>query len=122
MAGIPPKPWPTGKAMQLEPLVRRVLAPNPSPYTYTGTQSYIVGIGDGCAVIFRQERRVLHTNVVVRRHVAQKRNVAPRGRGSEIFNVATVQRIEGTIHHSDALSVFNELPKIDDHDLISSPF
>ena len=37
--------------MQLEPLVRRVLAPNPSPYTYTGTQSYIVGIGDGCAVI-----------------------------------------------------------------------
>lgn len=51
MAGPPPKPWPTGKAMQLEPLVRRVLAPNPSPYTYTGTQSYIVGIGDGCAVI-----------------------------------------------------------------------
>ena len=37
--------------MQLEPLVRRVLAPNPSPYTYTGTQTYIVGMGDGCAVI-----------------------------------------------------------------------
>ena len=51
MAGIPPKPWPTGKAMQLEPLVRRVLAPNPSPYTFTGTQTYIVGLGDGCAVI-----------------------------------------------------------------------
>ena len=32
--------------MQLEPLVRRVLAPNPSPYTYTGTQTYIVGMGD----------------------------------------------------------------------------
>ena len=51
MAGPPPKPWPTGQAIRLEPLVRRVLAPNPSPYTYTGTQSYIVGIGDGCAVI-----------------------------------------------------------------------
>lgn len=51
MAAIPPKPWPTGTAEQLEPLVRRVLAPNPSPFTYTGTQTYIVGLGDGCAVI-----------------------------------------------------------------------
>ncbi|TMM47363.1 MBL fold metallo-hydrolase [Qipengyuania marisflavi] len=51
MTAIPPKPWPTGTAEQIEPLVRRVLAPNPSPYTYTGTQTYIVGLGDGCAVI-----------------------------------------------------------------------
>jgi glyoxylase-like metal-dependent hydrolase (beta-lactamase superfamily II) len=51
MASPPPKPWPTGAADQLEPLVRRVLAPNPSPFTYTGTQTYIVGLGDGCAVI-----------------------------------------------------------------------
>lgn len=32
--------------MVLEPLVRRVLAPNPSPFTFTGTQTYIVGRGD----------------------------------------------------------------------------
>jgi glyoxylase-like metal-dependent hydrolase (beta-lactamase superfamily II) len=51
MASPPPKPWPTGTAEELEPLVRRVLAPNPSPFTYTGTQTYIVGLGDGCAVI-----------------------------------------------------------------------
>ena len=51
MAVAPPEPWPTGTDEQLEPLVRRVLAPNPSPFTYTGTQSYIVGLGDGCAVI-----------------------------------------------------------------------
>ena len=51
MAAAPPKPWPTGTAEQIEPLVRRVLAPNPSPFTYTGTQTYIVGAGDGCAVI-----------------------------------------------------------------------
>ena len=51
MASLPAKPWPTGHAVQLEPLVRRVLAPNPSPYTYTGTQTYIVGAGSGCAVI-----------------------------------------------------------------------
>lgn len=51
MPEIPPKPWPTGKAEQLEPLVRRVLAPNPSPFTYTGTQTYIVGGDEGAAVI-----------------------------------------------------------------------
>lgn len=47
----PPKPWPTGLAEQCEPLVRRVLAPNPSHYTYTGTQTYLVGAGDAIAVI-----------------------------------------------------------------------
>ncbi|WP_338446223.1 MBL fold metallo-hydrolase [Pelagerythrobacter marensis] len=51
MAGPPPKPWPTGKAERPEPLVRRVLAPNPSPYTYTGTQTYIVGDAGRVAVI-----------------------------------------------------------------------
>ena len=53
MAAIPPKPWPTGIADQVEPLVMRVLAPNPSPYTFTGTQTYVVGQEDGpdCAVI-----------------------------------------------------------------------
>ena len=53
MVTIPEKPWPTGLAEDVEPLVRRVLAPNPSPYTFTGTQTYVVGIADGpdCAVI-----------------------------------------------------------------------
>lgn len=48
---LPPQPWPTGQCEQLEPLVRRVLAPNGSPFTYTGTQSYLVGTTDGVAVI-----------------------------------------------------------------------
>ena len=38
-------------AEQVDPLVRRVLARNPSPFTYTGTQSYIVGNGARVAVI-----------------------------------------------------------------------
>jgi len=41
---------PTGRPIRLEPLVTRVLAPNPSPYTHTGTQSYVVG-GRDVAVI-----------------------------------------------------------------------
>lgn len=38
-----PTDAPTGLAMALDPLVTRVLAPNPSPFTYTGTQTYLVG-------------------------------------------------------------------------------
>lgn len=34
---------PTGIPIQLEPLVTRVLAPNPSPYTGAGTQTHLVG-------------------------------------------------------------------------------
>jgi glyoxylase-like metal-dependent hydrolase (beta-lactamase superfamily II) len=48
---LPPQPWPTGLSERLEPLVRRVLAPNGSPFTYTGTQTYLVGGDDGLAVI-----------------------------------------------------------------------
>ena len=51
MAQIPPKPWPTGLVEQPETLVRRVLAPNPSPYTFTGTQTYLVGNAGDVAVI-----------------------------------------------------------------------
>lgn len=48
---FPARPWPTGTAEQLEPLVRRVLAANPSAFTFTGTQTYLVGAGDDIAVI-----------------------------------------------------------------------
>jgi glyoxylase-like metal-dependent hydrolase (beta-lactamase superfamily II) len=48
-------PWPdsihAGDCEQHEPLVRRVLAPNPSPYTFTGTQTWIVGNASDVAVI-----------------------------------------------------------------------
>ncbi|HEX9807180.1 MAG TPA: MBL fold metallo-hydrolase [Alteraurantiacibacter sp.] len=48
---LPPKPWPTERCEQLQPLVRRVLAANPSPFTYTGTQTYLVGTQEALAVI-----------------------------------------------------------------------
>jgi len=38
-------------AERIGPLVRRVLARNPSPFTYTGTQTYIVGEAGEVAVI-----------------------------------------------------------------------
>jgi glyoxylase-like metal-dependent hydrolase (beta-lactamase superfamily II) len=48
---FPAKPWPVGLAETPEPLVRRVLAANPSAFTFTGTQSYVVGKGAEVAVI-----------------------------------------------------------------------
>lgn len=40
-----------GRCDQLSPLIRRVIAPNPGPFTYTGTGTYILGAGGGVAVI-----------------------------------------------------------------------
>jgi glyoxylase-like metal-dependent hydrolase (beta-lactamase superfamily II) len=51
MASIATSAPPYGASDVLEPLVRRVLAHNPSPFTFTGTQSYIVGNGAEVAVI-----------------------------------------------------------------------
>lgn len=39
-----------GMVVQVEPLVRRVIAPNPGPYTYTGTCTYLIG-GENVAII-----------------------------------------------------------------------
>ncbi|MDO7841038.1 MBL fold metallo-hydrolase [Sphingomonas immobilis] len=36
----------TGIPQQVDPLVVRVLAPNPSPFTYTGTQTHLIGTTD----------------------------------------------------------------------------
>ena len=67
MVTIPPKPWPTGLAEDVEPLVRRVLAPNPSPYTFTGTQTYVVGeaAGPDCAVIDPGPDEEAHIDAII---------------------------------------------------------
>lgn len=55
---------PAGEAMRLSPLVRRVLAPNPSAFTFTGTQTYIVG-EDEVAVIDPGPREDSHLEALV---------------------------------------------------------
>lgn len=60
-----PLPGPVGLVEQVEPLVQRVLAGNPSPYTYTGTQTYIVG-GKDVAVIDPGPDETEHVDALVR--------------------------------------------------------
>jgi glyoxylase-like metal-dependent hydrolase (beta-lactamase superfamily II) len=48
LAGIPfvkDFPFAYGEAAQLSPLIRRVIANNPGPFTFTGSGTYIVGTG-----------------------------------------------------------------------------
>lgn len=63
---MPPQPWPTGEIEQLEPLARRVLAPNGSPFTYTGTQTYLVGDEAGLAVIDPGPAEPRHLDALLR--------------------------------------------------------
>ncbi|MFC3582164.1 MBL fold metallo-hydrolase [Sphingomonas hylomeconis] len=48
----------------LEPLVARLLAPNASPYTYTGTQTYLIGTSD-LAVIDPGPKDAGHTQAIL---------------------------------------------------------
>ncbi|MBB3033569.1 MBL fold metallo-hydrolase [Alteriqipengyuania lutimaris] len=65
MVDIPPRPWPVGTPERPEPLVTRVLAPNPSPYTFTGTQTYLVGTGEDRAVIDPGPAEVEHLDAIL---------------------------------------------------------
>ncbi|MBH0114157.1 MBL fold metallo-hydrolase [Novosphingobium sp. YJ-S2-02] len=56
---------PYALAEPVAPLVRRVLARNPSPFTYTGTQTYIVGAGSEVAVIDPGPAEPEHLDAIV---------------------------------------------------------
>jgi glyoxylase-like metal-dependent hydrolase (beta-lactamase superfamily II) len=42
---------PTGVEVRLSPLVSRILAPNPGPFTFKGTGTYLIGAGADVAVV-----------------------------------------------------------------------
>ncbi|WP_323783752.1 MBL fold metallo-hydrolase [Leisingera sp.] len=55
---------PAGLAEELEPGLRRILAPNPSPMTYRGTNTYVIGTG-GLAVIDPGPESELHLAAIL---------------------------------------------------------
>jgi glyoxylase-like metal-dependent hydrolase (beta-lactamase superfamily II) len=56
---------PVGAAIALEPLVRRVLADNPSAFTLHGTQTYLVGNASDVAVIDPGPDEAAHIDALV---------------------------------------------------------
>jgi len=62
---------PAGALVRLSPLVSRLLAPNPGPFTFKGTGVYIVGAGSCVAVIDPGPLLLGHIE-------ALKRTIAPR--------------------------------------------
>lgn len=54
-----------GRADQVSPLIRRVVANNPGPFTYTGTGTYIVGHGE-VAVIDPGPDRAEHLAAILK--------------------------------------------------------
>ena len=56
---------PPGRIERVAPLVRQLLAPNPSPFTFTGTQTFIVGEGE-VAVIDPGPDDAAHVDALVR--------------------------------------------------------
>jgi glyoxylase-like metal-dependent hydrolase (beta-lactamase superfamily II) len=65
---------PYGDVVQVSPLIRRVIAENPSKYTYRGTGTYIVGNGDVAVIdpgpILDSHRQALERALVGSRVVA----------------------------------------------------
>ena len=58
-------PFEYGRPDRISPLVTRVIANNPGPFTFTGSGTYIVGDELGCAVIDPGPRDEAHTSAVV---------------------------------------------------------
>ena len=59
------RPYPAGEMADVSPLVRRFIAPNPSPFTFTGTCCYVVGRGR-VAVIDPGPDDAAHADALVR--------------------------------------------------------
>ena len=60
-----------GRADQVSPLIRRVIAPNPGPFTFTGTGTYIVGRGE-VAVIDPGPDEKAHLDALLRALAAER--------------------------------------------------
>jgi len=61
-----------GEAEALTPLITRVLCNNPSPYTYTGTSTYLVGANDGLAVIDPGPNDLDHHDAIIQAAAGRK--------------------------------------------------
>jgi glyoxylase-like metal-dependent hydrolase (beta-lactamase superfamily II) len=97
-----------GALTRLSPLVRRLVAPNPSPMTFTGTCSYVVGTGD-VAVIDPGPELPGHIETLLRaldgervRHILVTHTHRDHSPGARLLKAATGAPIIGCGPHITA--------------------
>jgi glyoxylase-like metal-dependent hydrolase (beta-lactamase superfamily II) len=120
----------SGDLQQVSPLVRRLIAPNPSPFTFTGTCTYIVGRGkvavvdpgpeseDQLAAILKAVDGETISHIVV---THTHRDHSP---GARALKAATGAKIYGCARHipiendaSGRLDASHDLDHVPDHEM-----
>ncbi len=123
----PPAP---GAAERVSPLVRRLVAPNPSPFTFTGTCGYIVGNG-AVAYIDPGPESPEHTAAILEAikgetltHILVTHTHRDHSPGARALSAATGAPIFGCARHipvgnapSGRLDASHDLEHIPDHEM-----
>ena len=121
---------PSGVVEQVSPLIRRLISPNPSPFTFTGTCGYIIGKGD-VAFIDPGPENDAHVETILSAIAGEKlthilvththRDHSPAARalkhatGAPIFGCA--RHIEIAHAPSGRLDASHDLEHIPDHEM-----
>jgi glyoxylase-like metal-dependent hydrolase (beta-lactamase superfamily II) len=107
---------PYGKIVQISPLIRRVLAKNPSPFTYVGTGTYIIGAGQTVAVIDPGPDEPAHIEALIAAvagvsvsHIVITHTHRDHSPAAPAFKAATGAQIFGCI----PLVLFDDGPRAD---------
>ncbi|MCX7338962.1 MAG: MBL fold metallo-hydrolase [Hyphomicrobiales bacterium] len=109
-----------GEVVQVSPLIRRVIAPNPGPFTFTGTCSYIVGQGT-VAVIDPGPESDAHLSVLLAAltgetvsHIVVSHTHRDHSPGAIRLQAATGARIVGCgIHRATRLPALGETNRLE---------
>lgn len=109
-----------GEVVQVSPLIRRVIAPNPGPFTFTGTCTYIVGKGS-VAVIDPGPDSSEHLAVLLAAlagesvsHIVVSHTHRDHSPGAKALQAATGAQIVGCGPHRTARSLaLGEINRLD---------
>ena len=121
---------PASTVQQLSPLVRRLVSPNPSPFTFTGTCGYIVGTGK-VAFIDPGPENPAHVETILKAlkgetltHIVVTHTHRDHSPNARVLKAATGAPIFGCARHieiaqapSGRLDASHDLDHVPDHEM-----